>query len=91
MKTLGAAAIIALSLSTIAPASAQSPECGSDFEIWRAAIADEARAAGVGDVGLAALARADIDTRVLARDRGQVVFTQVFNEFAGRMISICFS
>ncbi|MBX3568414.1 MAG: lytic murein transglycosylase [Rhizobiaceae bacterium] len=67
------------------PAMAQ--ECGIDFETWRKGVTDEARAAGVGEVGLAALASADIDTRVLARDRGQVVFTQTFNEFSGRMIS----
>jgi lytic murein transglycosylase len=87
MKFPSTASIILLSLSVSTPAMAQAPECGSDFETWRAAIADEARAAGVGEVGLAALASADLDTRVLARDRGQVVFTQVFNEFASRMIS----
>jgi lytic murein transglycosylase len=72
-------------LMAAAPALAQ--ECGTDFETWRKGVADEARAAGVGERGLAALASADIDTRVLARDRSQAVFGQTFDEFATRMIS----
>ena len=69
------------------PAPVAAPECGIDFETWRKTVADEARAAGVGEVGLAALAAADIDTRVLARDRAQGVFSQTFIEFSSRMIS----
>jgi lytic murein transglycosylase len=62
-------------------------DCGIDFEIWRKAVENEARAAGVGEKGLSALAGATIDTRVLARDRAQGVFSQTFIEFSGRMIS----
>lgn len=69
-----------------APAAA-TPACGIDFETWRKTVADEARAAGVGEKGLAALATADVDTRVLARDRAQGVFSQTFIEFSSRMIS----
>jgi lytic murein transglycosylase len=88
MTALRPVFLMALAVATAgAPAFAQQPECGTDFETWRAALAEEARSAGVGEKGLTALADTDIDTRVLARDRGQVVFTQVFNEFAGRMIS----
>ncbi|HMM64635.1 MAG: lytic murein transglycosylase [Mesorhizobium sp.] len=67
------------------PASAQ--ECGGDFDAWKKALAAEAAAAGVGAVGLDALEDAAIDTKVLARDRAQGVFSQTFIEFSGRMIS----
>jgi lytic murein transglycosylase len=62
-------------------------ECGTDFDAWKQGVAEEARAAGVGETGLRALEGADIDTRVLARDRSQGVFSQTFIEFSGRMIS----
>ncbi len=61
--------------------------CGGDFEAWKQGVKAEAAAAGVGPVGLAALENARIDEKVLQRDRAQHVFTQTFNEFAGRMIS----
>ncbi|MEO4000178.1 lytic murein transglycosylase [Mesorhizobium sp. CAU 1732] len=83
MRTLVAA--LATVLAATAPTLAQ--QCGGDFEAWRAEIANEARAAGVGDTGLAALANARLDQRVLDRDRAQGVFTQTFTEFAGRMIN----
>lgn len=67
------------------PATAQ--DCGGDFSAWRDRLAEEARAAGVGEKGLDALASARIDERVLKRDRAQGVFSQTFTEFAGRMIS----
>ncbi|MET3660835.1 lytic murein transglycosylase [Aquamicrobium ahrensii] len=74
-------------LLTALPAAAVAQECGIDFEVWKQDVAGEARAAGVGEAGLRALAGADIDTRVLARDRSQGVFSQTFIEFSGRMIS----
>ncbi|TIV19898.1 MAG: lytic murein transglycosylase, partial [Mesorhizobium sp.] len=67
------------------PAAAQ--ECGGDFEAWKQGVATEAKAAGVGAVGLDALEDATIDERALARDRAQGVFTQTFTEFSNRMIS----
>jgi len=67
------------------PAAAQ--ECGGDFEAWKQGVAAEAKAAGVGSVGLDALEDATIDPKVLARDRAQGVFTQTFTEFSNRMIS----
>ncbi len=80
-KTL---ALIALTLAT-SPALAQ--QCGGDFSTWKAQIAGEAQAAGVGQTGLAALQNARIDDKVLQRDRAQGVFSQTFTEFAGRMIN----
>jgi lytic murein transglycosylase len=74
--------------ATPAPAPATpAPDCGGDFEAWKQGLADEARAAGVGQVGLDALEDATLDDKVLARDRAQGVFTQTFNQFAGRMVS----
>ncbi|WP_027051082.1 lytic murein transglycosylase [Mesorhizobium erdmanii] len=71
--------------ATALPAMAQ--ECGGDFETWKQGVAAEAKAAGVGAVGLDALEDARIDDRALARDRAQGVFTQTFVQFSNRMIS----
>ncbi|MBB6412048.1 lytic murein transglycosylase [Mesorhizobium sangaii] len=71
--------------ATALPAMAQ--ECGGDFEAWKQGVAAEAKAAGVGAVGLDALEDATLDDKVLARDRAQGVFTQTFTEFSNRMIS----
>ncbi|TPL94400.1 lytic murein transglycosylase [Mesorhizobium sp. B2-3-10] len=71
--------------ATALPAMAQ--ECGGDFETWKQGVAAEAKAAGVGAVGLDALEDARIDERALARDRAQGVFTQTFVQFSNRMIS----
>ncbi|MBZ9982901.1 MULTISPECIES: lytic murein transglycosylase [unclassified Mesorhizobium] len=71
--------------ATALPAMAQ--ECGGDFETWKQGVAAEAKAAGVGAVGLEALEDASFDERALARDRAQGVFTQTFIEFSNRMIS----
>jgi lytic murein transglycosylase len=74
-------------LATVAAAPAIAQECGGDFDAWRAVVATEARQAGVGETGLTALARANVDPKVLQRDRAQGVFTQSFIEFSSRMIS----
>ena len=74
-------------LAFIAPAAVMAQECGGDFEAWRSGVKAEAIAAGVGETGLAALAGASIDQKVLDRDRAQGVFNQTFAEFAGRMIN----
>jgi lytic murein transglycosylase len=70
-----------------APVAAPSAPCGGDFEAWKQGVAAEAKAAGVGQVGLDALEAASIDDKVLARDRAQGVFSQTFIQFSGRMIS----
>jgi lytic murein transglycosylase len=84
---LCAAPAFAQAASPAPEQTAQAPDCGGDFETWKQGVAAEAKAAGVGATGLAALEAATIDDKVLARDRAQGVFTQTFNEFAGRMIS----
>jgi lytic murein transglycosylase len=74
-------------LAAVAAWPALAQECGGNFDAWRAVIATEAKAAGVGETGMAALARASVDQKVLQRDRAQGVFTQSFIEFSSRMIS----
>ncbi|MFU0503069.1 lytic murein transglycosylase [Pseudaminobacter sp. NGMCC 1.201702] len=81
---IGALAAL-LAATTAAPVMAQ--ECGGDFSTWKNAIRAEAVTAGVGATGLAALDNAEIDPKVLQRDRAQGVFNQTFVEFSGRMIS----
>lgn len=85
MKTKLAALLTASALLAATPALAQ--QCGGDFSAWMSGVQAEAQAAGVGQSGLAALASANIDERVLARDRAQGVFTQTFLEFSNRMIN----
>ncbi|TKT74131.1 lytic murein transglycosylase [Aquamicrobium sp. LC103] len=83
MKTTLAA--LAATLALASPALAQ--QCGGDFPSWKAGIGQEAAASGVGERGMSALRNAQIDQRVLQRDRAQGVFNQTFTEFAGRMIN----
>jgi lytic murein transglycosylase len=78
---------LAALLSVTAASSALAQECGGDFNAWKEVLSTEATAANVGELGHEALARADIDTRVLQRDRTQHVFSQTFVEFSSRMIS----
>lgn len=80
------AAIVATSI-IMAATPALSQGCGGDFSSWLRQMTDEARAAGIGETGLAVLANARIDRRVLDRDRAQGVFTQTFIEFSNRMIN----
>jgi lytic murein transglycosylase len=84
--TLRMTALAAL-LAAITAGPALAQQCGGDFAAWKRAVADEARQAGVGDVGLAALKNAQISEAVLKRDRAQGVFTQTFAEFSNRMIN----
>ena len=85
--TVRKTALLALAASLAAAAPAAAQQCGGDFAQWRAGVEDEARTAGIGEVGMKALRGARIDQRVLQRDRAQGVFNQTFNEFAGRMIN----
>lgn len=62
-------------------------ECGDEFTAWKQNLANEGRAAGVGEKGLSALANASLDPKVLERDRAQGVFAQTFTQFSERMIS----
>ena len=81
-----AAILVSAAISLIA-SDALAQQCGGDFGTWKAQMAQEARQAGVGQRGMAALEGARIDQTVLSRDRAQGVFNQTFVEFAGRMIN----
>jgi lytic murein transglycosylase len=83
---LTAFALLATAHSAMAQ-SAPAQSCGGDFAQWKAVVRAEAVDAGVGAKGLAAFDAAEIDEKVLTRDRRQTVFTQTFLEFSDRMIS----
>lgn len=85
MRAHVAAAAMAMVLAGAGSALAQ--QCGGEFGQWKATVAAEAKAAGVGAKGMAAFDTARADPRVLQRDRAQGVFSQTFTEFAGRMIN----
>ncbi|MBX3596833.1 MAG: lytic murein transglycosylase [Rhizobiaceae bacterium] len=82
-RRAGAIALVLLGSTSLAYAQ----ECGGEFSAWKAAVHEEAQAAGVGPTGLAALDNARIDPEVLKRDRSQGVFSQNFLQFSERMIS----
>jgi lytic murein transglycosylase len=85
MRIALASLVLAAGLAGAGPALAQ--QCGGDFGQWKQGIAQEAAVAGVGQRGMQAFAGAQIDQRVLARDRQQGFFSQSFTEFSGRLIS----
>jgi membrane-bound lytic murein transglycosylase B len=62
--------------------------CGGDFNAWLTDVRREAASAGISQRTIAsALDGLVADPAVLARDRGQHVFNQTFEQFSGRMIS----
>src|SRR5215472_16140677 len=71
-----------------APAWAAPCQSGGSFETWLESFKKEAAAAGISqNTIVSALNGLTSDQTVLARDRGQKVFQQSFEEFSGRMIS----
>ncbi|WP_420962683.1 lytic murein transglycosylase [Brucella sp. IR073] len=69
---------------TVAPQAA----CGGDLKTWLDGVAAEARADGVGEKGISELYKAQIDDRVLGRDRSQgATFNQTFADFSRKLIS----
>jgi lytic murein transglycosylase len=86
-KLSPALSLIAASFSLLVATPALAQQCGGDFPAWKDGVRAEAVAAGIGELGLAALAGAAIDEKVLQRDRAQGVFNQTFAQFAGRMIN----
>ncbi|MEO1749848.1 MAG: lytic murein transglycosylase, partial [Pseudomonadota bacterium] len=78
---------LGLCLAVAMPALAFAQACGGDFGAWRSAMVEEARAAGVGQKGLNALASARTNSKVISRDRSQGVFTLDFLTFSQRLIS----
>lgn len=82
---VSAAALAGVIGAFVSPAAAQ--QCGIDFKAWKAEMRQEVEKAGVGPKGLAAFDAAQYDSRPLARDRQQTVFTLNFDKFANRLIS----
>lgn len=62
-------------------------DCGGDFPAWLDGVRTEARAAGVSEPTLSELDELAPNTKVLARDQAQHVFSQDWLTFAGRMVS----
>ncbi|MBA4205052.1 MAG: lytic murein transglycosylase [Polymorphum sp.] len=94
MKALSRSSLIrtaALALLTglaATPAFAAQQKCGGDFKTFLAGVEQEAVASGVPQgIAARALANAQIDKKVLSRDRGQAVFRQTFTEFSARSVS----
>lgn len=71
-----------------APAPAATVPCGGDLAAFLDGVKAEAMSLGVpADAADKALAGAQIDPKVLARDRAQGVFRQTFLEFSQRTVS----
>lgn len=69
---------------TVFAAPVQAAKCGntsSGFEAWKTAFAKEAKAAGVGKRGLAALATTTYAKRTIAADRNQKSFRYTLAKF----------
>ena len=73
---------------TVSPDDPQQVPCGGDLSTFLKAVKDEAVAKGVSAEAVdKALAGAQIDQKVLSRDRAQGVFRQTFLEFSQRTVS----
>ncbi|CTQ68759.1 lytic murein transglycosylase [Roseibium alexandrii] len=85
LKTFAVAALTGLALMT-APAVAQ--QCGGDFQTFLAGVKQEAVAKGLSASAVdQTLSSAQIDRKVLSRDRAQGVFKMTFLDFSKRVIS----
>ena len=90
-RTTAATALLILSILTVVPALAQEQPkapCGGDLGAFLDGVRADAMASGIpADAIDRALAGAQIDKKVLSRDRGQGVFRQTFLEFSKRTVS----
>jgi lytic murein transglycosylase len=80
--------LLGLALMTV-PAAAQQQQvaCGGDFGTWLQGVKQEAAAQGISQRTIqTALGGMTYDPAIIARDHGQGVFRQSFQEFAGRMV-----
>ncbi|OJJ12395.1 lytic transglycosylase [Alphaproteobacteria bacterium AO1-B] len=85
LKPFAVAALTGLALMT-APAAAQ--QCGGDFQSFLAGVKQEAVAKGLSaSAADQTLSGAQIDRKVLSRDRAQGVFKMTFLDFSKRVIS----
>ena len=94
LRSTAATALFALALLASPAAHAQTqpaaekPACGGDLDVFLEGVKAEAIALGIpASAADEALAGAQIDKKVLSRDRGQGVFRQTFLEFSKRTVS----
>ena len=79
---------LALALGTLLASTASAEQCGGDLSAFLAGVKAEAIAKGLSaEAADKALAGAQIDQKVLSRDRAQGVFRQTFTEFSQRTVS----
>jgi lytic murein transglycosylase len=87
-RRLAIAALIAGGMTAPALAQSPSPACGGDLAAFLDGVKQEAVAKGIPTSAAdEALAGAQIDPKVLSRDRAQGVFRQTFLEFSQRTVS----
>src|SRR5947209_16823112 len=78
-------ALIAAVFCCVFSGSCLAAPCGGDFNAWLAEFKSEAAAQGISQRAIAsALDGLSADPHVLARDRGQHVFKQSFEQFSDR-------
>jgi lytic murein transglycosylase len=88
MQILMRASLVAAALFTAGQASAATCRDPAGFEKWLGDIAQEATEQGISPQAVrAGLAGVTFDQNVIKKDRGQGVFKQSFEQFAGRMVS----
>jgi lytic murein transglycosylase len=88
MKALMRTSVIATLLLVAGQASAATCRDPAGFEKWLGDIEQEAIAQGISPAAVRqALSGVTFDQNVIKRDRGQGVFKQSFEQFAGRMVS----
>jgi lytic murein transglycosylase len=82
------AAFLAAALFTAGQASAATCRDPAGFDKWLGDIRQEAAAQGISQAAIqAGLSGVTFDQSVINKDRGQGVFKQSFEQFAGRMVS----
>ena len=82
------AAFLAAALFTAGQASAATCRDPAGFDKWLGDIRQEAAAQGISQAAIqAGLSGVTFDQGVINKDRGQGVFKQSFEQFAGRMVS----
>jgi lytic murein transglycosylase len=88
MQALMRASFLAAALFTAGQASAATCRDPAGFEKWLGDIRQEAAAQGISQQAIqSGLAGVTFDQSVINKDRGQGVFRQSFEQFAGRMVS----
>ena len=87
LALLASLALAPLAVPLASPAMAASSCQSGSFETWLEGVKQEAASKGVSQQAInASLAGVTFDPSVVSHDRGQKVFRQSFEQFAGRMV-----